>query len=629
MNKRGIVKSKILVWVVLLAMMFSTVASYGDVPIRSSIQSNDKWKLEHIYATDAAWEQDYSKLDDMIGKIEQYKGKLSKSADELLAALTLRDDMKRLMDKVYVYANMKYDEDQGNDIYKGMADRAESLNTKLSTALSFMEPELSSMDQKIMTEFMEQKEGLKVYNFYFDNLFRMKAHTLSAGEEQILALAGDMASTPSNIHGTFKNVDRKLGKILDEQGKEIILTGGTYSRMLDHPNRELRKQSFEVEFTSYNDYINTIAGAMSGEVKKNIFFAKAKKYDSALAWSLDQNNIKPEVYNSLIEAVNKNLAPLHKYVALRKKALGIQDKVHYYDMYVTMVNDVDTDIKYEDGKKMVAEALTPLGNTYISDLMAGFSEGWVDVYETQNKRSGAYQWGSYDTHPYVLLNYNGSLDDVLTIAHEMGHALNSYYSNKSQPYATAEYPIFTAEVASTTNESLMLDYLIKNAKTKEEKMYLINTYLENIRGSIYTQLMYAEFEKLIHEKAEAGEALSATALNEMWGSLMQKYYGPDFEVDELVKVWWARIPHFYYTFYVYQYATGMAAAEAISYKIINEGQPARDAYLDFLAAGGSDYPVEILKKAGVDMSSTMPVEKALAKFDQLVDELDQLMSQSK
>jgi oligoendopeptidase F len=296
-------------------------------------------------------------------------------------------------------------------------------------------------------------------------------------------------------------------------------------------------------------------------------------------------------------------------------------------MYVTMVNDVDTDIKYEDGKKMVLEALAPLGNTYISDLMDGFAGGWIDVYETQNKRSGAYQWGSYDTHPYVLLNYNGSLDDVLTIAHEMGHALNSYYSNKSQPYATAEYPIFTAEVASTTNESLMLDYMIKNAKTKEEKMYLINTYLENIRGSIYTQLMYAEFEMLIHEKAEAGEALSATTLNEIWGNLMQKYYGPDFEVDELVKVWWARIPHFYYTFYVYQYATGMAAAEAISYKIIHEGQPAKEAYLEFLAAGGADYPVEILKKAGVDMSSTMPVEKALVKFDQLVDELDQLMSE--
>ncbi|MFZ5967205.1 MAG: oligoendopeptidase F [Bacillota bacterium] len=623
MGMKGIALSLVFV---MIFSCFTVFAEDTGIPRREDIDPKYKWNLQHIYPTDTDWENDYKKLEAMIPTIEQYKGKLGASFDMFYNCLKTMESMLRLSDKLTVYAWMKSDEDTANDGYLAMGDRADALSTKVKEALSFIDPEILNMDEKILRSYMERNE-LQDYDFYIEKLLLSKQHMLSGGEERILALASDLAGSPEAAFRAFRSVDRKINEITDEDGKAVKLTPGNYSLMLENPQRDVRKRAFETEFNSYKDGINTLAATLSGEVKGNIFFAKARKYNSALEAALAPDFIEPKVYNSLIEAVNNNLAPLHRYVTLRKKLLGIEDKVHYYDMYVPMVEAPSSNISYEDGKKMMMEALNVLGEDYIKDLEMGLNSGWVDVYETDKKRSGAYSWGSYDTHPYVLHNYNGSLDAVSTLAHEMGHALNSYYSNKKQPYSKADYPIFTAEVASTTNEALMLDYLIKKAKTKEEKLYLINYYLELIRGTIYTQLMYAEFEKTIHEAVESGEALNATYLNEAWGKLMTKYYGEDFEVDELVKMWWARIPHFYYNFYVYKYATGLSAGIILSENMNEKGESARNAYLDFLAAGGSDYPVEMLKAAGVDMSTTEPVEKALDKFDQLLDEFERILNE--
>ncbi|WP_084605693.1 oligoendopeptidase F [Tepidibacter formicigenes] len=593
---------------------------------RSDVPKEYTWSIEDIYSTDNSWEEDFKKLENSLSKVESYKGKL-KDEKNILEILKLKDELFRLKDKIYVYANLKRDEDSSNSKYSAMADRAEGISTKTAATFSFVEPELLSLPEETLKSYINKSE-FKDYDLYFKNLLRTKQHSLSSEGERVLALASDITSVPENIASIYRTVDRKTEDITLDNGEKVKVTPAMYSKLLDNQNRDIRRKAFESEFKSFEKNIHTLAATLAGEVKTNIFFAKSRKYNSALEASLDADNIKPEVYDNIIKAVNDNLEPLHKYVSLRKKVLGIEDKVRYYDMYVPIVKQAKNEyISYEKAKEMVKEALYPLGDKYIKDLDKAFKERWVDVYENDNKRSGAYAWGSYDTHPYVLLNYNGTLDSVSTLAHELGHAMNSYYSNKTQFYSKSQYPIFTAEVASTTNEALMIDYLIKHAKTKEEKMYLINSYLEQIRGSIYTQIMYAEFEKAIHEAAENGEALTSEFLNETWGNLMAKYYGEDFEVDDLSKVWWSRIPHFYYNFYVYKYATGLSSGIILSEKMVNNEEGARDAYLEFLASGGNDYPVEMLKKAGVDMSTTEPIEKALQKFDELLTELESLMNE--
>ncbi|WP_432407379.1 oligoendopeptidase F [Wukongibacter sp. M2B1] len=621
--------SKALVFILLFTMLFSSFGVYAaenSIPTRDEIDEQYKWRLEDIYETDEAWQADFEKLQKMLPTIEKYKGKLKSGPNYIADCLKSIDEMQRLHDKLYVYAWMNSDSDTSIEKYLEMGDRADSIASEMQAAFAFIEPELSAIPDNTLNEYMKS-DDLKNYDLLLENIIKSKEHSLSESEERIMALAGNLLSTPENIYKAYKYSDRELAKILDKNGEELTLSSGIYSIILESSDRDMRRKAFEGEFNSYNKNINTLASTLYGEVKTNIFNAKARKYDSALEAALLSSNIDPKVYDSFIEAANSNLKPLHRYVSLRKKLLGIKDKVHYYDMYVPMLDKVGTDIPYEDAKKMVLEALTPLGNQYNEDLKIAFNSRWIDVYETQGKYTGGYCWGSYDTHPYVLINYNGTLSEVSTLAHELGHAMNSYYSNKKQPYSKADYETFTAEVASTTNEAIMYDYLIANAESKEEKMYLIGSYLEQIRGSIYTQLMYAEFEKTIYEAAEAGKTLTATYLNDTWGSLMQKYYGEDFEVDELVKVWWSRIPHFYWNFYVYTYASGLSAGITLSDNVVNGGVEARDAYLDFLAAGGSDGPIELLKSAGADMSSPKPVEKALQKFDELITELEKLMEE--
>lgn len=611
---------------VALAVMFSFVVtcligfSAEGVKKRSEIPDKYKWNLEEIYSSPDKWNQDLNKvLNTYIPKFKNYQGKLS-DKKKLLECLKLRDEMQRLADKLYVYANMKADENQADNKVNEMKSKAETMYSKVSAAISFIQPELLKLPEKTLQSFIKDKDFAD-YRIYLDSVLKQKPHTLSQEGEELLALVQDFASSPNNIFNQLKYADLTYPKIKDEKGNEIQLTEASYGRYLESKDRDFRKRAFEGIYSSYDKVKNTFAATLSAEVKKNVFFAKARKYDSALQAALSQEFIPQSVYDNLIKAVNNNLNYLHKYVELRKKVLNL-DKVHIYDMYVPLVNNYDVNIDYEQAKNMVLDGLKPLGNDYLKVLNIAFNNRWIDVYETENKYTGGYQWGAYDTHPYILMNYDNTMDSMLTLAHELGHAINSYYTNKTQKYINSNIPIFTAEVASTTNELLMLNYLLGKAKSDEEKLYLINTLIEDIRGTVYTQVMYSEFEKEIHDRVEKGEALSAETLNNIWGNLMKKYFGSEFEVDNLATLWWSRIPHFYMDFYVYKYATSMAAANEVV-KNIQKGDTAK--YIEFLKAGSSDYPINVLKKAGVDMTSTKPVDDLLTYFGQLVDQMESIL----
>ncbi|OPJ55295.1 oligoendopeptidase F [Alkalithermobacter paradoxus] len=632
MNKKGYVISKFFILTFLLGILFFTLTVSNlnnSITVFNNINSNDKytWNLNNIYPSDDHWERDYKKLESMIPKMEKYKGTLSNSSKQMSQAFKDAEDISRLNEKLYLYAHLKSDEDKSNDKYIALRDKARNINIKARMATNFMEPEILNIPKEKINQFMAEDEFLRQYDFYFKELFRLSDRYLSVEEENILTLAGFMSNTTSNIYDIFRNSERNFGKIKDKDGNEITLTPGLYSKLLGSEDRNLRKEAFEKEFESFNQSINLLAANLAGEVGKNIFYSKARRYNSALEAALDKDNVTPKLYENIIQTTSKHLDSLHRYVSLRKKKLNIPDKVYLYDMYIPISSYVGKEIPYEKAKDMVVDSLRPLGDQYIKDLKMGLSSGWVDVYERKNKRTGAYSFGVYDTNPYVLLNYNGGLGDVSTLTHEMGHAMHSYYSNKYQPYAKANYPIFTAEVASITNEAFLFEYLISNSKNKEEKIYLIESYIDLIKSSVYTQVMYAEFEKIIHEKVESGEMLNATTFNNIWGDLMKKYYGEDFGVHELSKTWWSRIPHFYRNFYVYKYVIGCSGGIALSQDILNGKEGAKERYLEFLKSGGSDYPVNILKKAGVDMNSSEPLEKTLKKFDMLVDELEKLINE--
>lgn len=624
MKRNNFFKAIAVVLTIVFTFSFGVVfAAEGSVPKRSEIDAKYKWNLAEIYPDDAAFEKDFTKIEkEYIPKIGEYKGQLT-SPTNVLSCFVLDDEMNRTMEKLYVYSHMMLDLDAADSRASELASRTETLNSKVMEAEAFITPELLSLPDKTFKKLLDSSI-LKDYKYILTKLYNKKAHTLSKSEEELLAAASDLASTPEDIWSKATSADLKFKTIKDENGKEVAVTNSKWSAFLDNPNREIRKKAFEAHYGSYDTIKNTLAATLSAQVKKDVFFAKARKYNSALEASLSEDQIPTSVYDNLVKAVNDNLDALHKYVDMRQKVLNV-DKVHVYDMYVPLVEDYKMEIKYDEARKMLLEGLKPLGQEYLDVVNKAFDSNWMDVYETENKYAGAYTWGTYDTHPYILLNYNDTADAMLTIAHEMGHAMHSYYSNKTQTYANADAPIFTAEVASTTNELIMTEYLLKNAKNNKEKLYLLNSLIENIRGTVYTQIMYAEFEKLIHEKVEKGEALSVDSLRTMWRELMQKYYGPNFEVDDLVTLWWARIPHFYMNFYVYKYATGMAAAYPLSQSLIKGEKEATEKYLEFLKAGDSDFPVEILKRAGVDMTSTKPVDDLLKLFSDLVDQMEQLL----
>lgn len=594
------------------------------LPKRSEVPAEYKWRLEDMYATDADWEQDVQKAKKLAEEISAKKGTLSESGKQLLDVLTLQDELLKTLDQVYVYARMRRDEDNANSTYQGLTDRATALSTQVYSAISYIQPEILEIPTETLENWLQQEPGLDHYRILLNEIIRFKPHTLSTEEEALLANMSEIASAPSKIYGMLNNADLKFPMIRDENGEEVELTKGRYIQFMESKDRRVRKEAFEALYSTYGKFRNTIAAALTSSVKADVFYARTRKYPSSLHSALFSDNVDISVYDNLIATIHEHLPLMHRYISLRKKALGV-DELHMYDLYVPIVPEVEMKIPYEQAVETIKEALRPLGEEYGSVLAEGFSSGWIDVYENEGKTSGAYSWGAYTTHPFVLMNYQDNVNNMFTLAHEMGHALHSYYSNRAQPYTYADYKIFVAEVASTLNEALLMHHLLQTTDDKQKRMYLINYYMEQFRGTVFRQTMFAEFEKIVHAKEEAGEPLTAEKLNEIYRELNEKYHGPEMVIDKEIELEWERIPHFYRHFYVYKYATGFSAATSLSKQILEEGQPAVERYLTFLQGGSSDYPLNLLKKAGVDMTSPEPIREALAVFKDLLEEMEQLL----
>ncbi|MFZ0454104.1 MAG: oligoendopeptidase F [Ignavibacteriaceae bacterium] len=604
--------------------LFSTVDKSAILD-RTEVEEKYKWDLSFIYRGDDDWEKDFEWISENIANYKNFEGTLSKSPEHLLECLKFDNEIGIKIERLYLYAMLSKDSDMKVQKYQAMDDRIKSLYTNVSTAGAFIKPELLQMTDEKLLDMICSNNELKVYEHFIRNLIREKSHTLSKEQEKILALAGEIASISYNVFSIFNNAEIQFPKVNDENGKDIEISHARYYAAMYSNDREYRKRFFTSYFTPYINYINTYATLFNGNLKTNIYNAKARNYKSSLEASLDSNNIPVSVYENLVKTCNDNMKPLHRWAALKKKILGI-DELHPYDVYVSLFpSDFGNKFEYEKGKEIVLNALKPLGNEYLASIKSAFENRWIDVYETRYKRSGAYSSGTtFGVHPYVLLNWSNLLNDVFTLAHEMGHNMHSYYTGKSQPYPYANYTIFLAEVASTFNESLLLDYLIENSNKKEEKLFLIEKYLNNITATFYRQIMFAEFEMWAYEQTENGAALTSEILSKNYKELYQKYWGPQMIIDKEEEHTWARIPHFYYNFYVYQYATGYAASEVLSKKVKNEGQPAVEKYLYFLKSGSSDYSINILKAAGVDMNSSEPVEATTQKMDMLLNELEKL-----
>ena len=597
----------------------------GSILDRSEVEEKYKWDLSSIYKSDDDWEKDFKWVSENTSNYKNFEGTLSKSPEHLLECLKFDNQMGIKIERLYLYSMLSKDSDMKVQKYQAMDDRIKSLFTKVSTAGAYIKPELLQMSDEKLLDMTLSIDELKLYEHFIKNLIREKSHTLSKEQEKILALAGEITSAPYNVFSILNNADIQFPKVNDENGKEIEISHARYYAAMYSKDREYRKRFFKNYFTPYSNYINTYATLFNSNLKANIFNAKARNYNSSLEASLDSNNIPVSVYKNLVNTCNENLKPLHRWAELKKKILGI-DELHPYDVYVSLFpSDFSNKFEYEKGKEIVLNALKPLGTEYLSSIKLAFENRWIDVYETKFKRSGAYSSGTtFGIHPYVLLNWSNLLNDVFTLAHEMGHNMHSYYTGKSQPYPYANYTIFLAEVASTFNESLLLDYLIENSNKKEEKLFLIEKYLNNITTTFYRQIMFAEFEMWAYEQTENGIALTSEILCKNYKDIYQKYWGPEMIVDKEEEHTWARIPHFYYYFYVYQYATGYAASEVLSKKVKNEGESAVEKYLKFLKSGSSDYSINILKAAGVDMYSSEPVEATTQKMDMLLNELEKL-----
>ena len=590
---------------------------------RTEISKEYKWKIEDLYATNEAWEEDFIKLQKGIEELGKFEGTLGEAAENLLALMEKSDELNQLAEQVYVYANQRLHENMGDTLYQGLSGRAQMLLVQMSEAASYIEPEILTIPEEKLEEMMKE-EGLRKYETYFRRLLRRKEHILSKEMEELLAGIDEVAEGPKDTFMMFNNADIKFPVITGEDGEPVEITHGKYVKLLESQNREVRKAAFEGLYESYGKFKNTLAATYRANVKQAGFFAKARKYESSLKAALAGSHIPVEVYNSLIDSVHAHLPALHEYVKVRKEKLGVEE-LHMYDLYVPMVGETDKNIPYEEAKEIVLNGLAPLGEDYQMLLKKGFNEGWIDVYENEGKRSGAYSWGAYGTHPYVLLNYQDNLNNVFTLAHEMGHALHSYHSDETQDYIYAGYKIFVAEVASTCNEALLIRYLLDHSKDDKEKAYLLNYFLEQFRSTLFRQTMFAEFEKLAHAKSEAGETLTAEVLCDMYYDLNKKYFGDEIVVDKEIALEWSRIPHFYTPFYVYQYSTGFSAAIAISSKIL-KGEPGIvEKYKKFLSSGSSLDCIDLLKICDVDMTTKEPVEEALKVFENTLEEFAEII----
>lgn len=583
----------------------------------------DTWCLEDMFESDDFWEEEFGRLQRMIFQYEDFEGTLGESADSLLEYLKFNDETNLLMERLYVYANMRYHQDMANSMYQEFAARAQKLMVEISGASAFAEPEILEITTEKINIFFNENPELETYKRYISEILRGKNHTLDKKTETILAKSRQMANAAENIFSMYNGADIKFPSITTEEGEEIEITHGNFVPLLESTDREVRKAAFEGVYETYGKMRNTLAATFAANLDQANFYAQVRNFSSAREMYLYGSNIPESVYDNLIETVHKNMDKMHKYVSLRKKILDVSE-LHMYDLYTPIAKAPDTKYSFEAAKDIVLEGLAPMGEEYIKVLEEGFDNRWIDVYENEGKRSGAYSWGAYGIHPYVLMNYHGTLDHVFTLAHEMGHAIHSYYSDANQPYVNAGYKIFVAEVASTCNESLLIQHLLKITEDEEEKAYLINHFLEQFKGTLYRQTMFAEFEKIAHSMVQNGEGVTADILCEIYYNLNKKYFGDDIVIDKEIELEWARIPHFYNPFYVYQYATGLSAAIALSKRIIEEGKPAVEDYMKFLKGGSSQDPIELLKIAGVDMTSAKPIETALELFGNLLDELQKM-----
>ena len=586
---------------------------------RSEADSKYTWKLEDMVAEDSQWEQMFKEAAGEISEYASYKGRLAGSADTLYACLLFDDKLSQKIERLYVYARMRSDEDTTVQRYQDMFSRAQTLSYRAAENSSFLVPEILSMDRELLEQYMAADNGIGHFKRALEIILARRDHTLSGDMEELLAQSYDATQGASQIFTMFNNADVKFPVITGENGEGIQITHGNYISLMENQDRRIRKDAFEGLYSVYEQFSNTLAAAFSSNVKQAVFYAKAKKYASSREYYLADNEVPELVYDNLVKAVRENIVKLHEYTRVRKDVLGV-DELHMYDLYVPMVAAADRRYTYEEAKSIVLEGLAPLGEEYLSLLKQGFDSRWIDVYENEGKRSGAYSWGTYGSHPYVLLNFHGTLNDVFTLAHEMGHSIHTWYSDRNQPFTYAGYKIFVAEVASTCNEALLIRHLLKKAGSREEKAYLLNHFLESFRGTLFRQTMFAEFEDMAHKKAARGESLTAESLCSIYRQLNADYFGPAMTVDRQIDYEWERIPHFYTPFYVYQYATGFSAAVAISSRIMSGEPGALEGYKKFLSGGCSMKPIDLLKLCGVDMSTTRPVDEALGFFGELIEE---------
>jgi len=626
MKQKQISRTTMIVMSALVILLFAGSLWAQAAKERSEIDSQYKWKLEDLYPTVEAWTSAYAVLDAATPRLEAFKGRLGESAATLRQCLELNDSLTLLSNTLRAYTFLKLDEDKRASASQELNDRILALGSRVSSAGSFIDPELLTIDTAKIQEFLRITPRLEIYRFYLENLLRTKAHVLSDKEEEILAKAGPVTNSFINTFQVIDNGDISFGTIKDDKGNDLQLTKGRYATIVRGPDRRMRRDAFYEYNKIYWKYINGLAANLAASVKKDYFLAKVRNYPTCLDWSLDGYNVPPSVFRNIIAAANANLAPLHKWASIRKRILGL-DTLRSFDLFAPLGTDVPKSYAWEEAKQVVAAGLTPLGKRYAADLQMGMNSGWIDVFESRGKESGGYNLAVFNPHPYILMNYNGSLEEVFTLAHEMGHAMHAYYQRQREPYVYFGSYTFTAEVASTCNEALLMKYMLANTKDKKEKMILLRRYIEQIIGTFYTQLWYSEFELAMHEQIEKEGALSVDFFRKSFRDIYQKYWGPELVLDSNNELGGMRVYHFYRPYYVYQYAVGYAAAQVVSQKILNKEKGALEAYQQFLNTGSSKYPIDILKDAGVDVTTPEPVARTIKIFGELVDEMEKLLNE--
>ena len=598
------------------------------LPTRNEVSDDLKWDLSRVFKNDQEWEQEYKQVAQEIKNLSKFKGTLAKSGKDLYEGITAILAVNRRLEKVYVYATMSSDVDTSNNHYLGFVAKAQSLANQMSAAIAFVDPEMLSIPEETLAKFMQDEPRLENYRHRLEQITQKRPHTLPANEEKVIADAGDAMGTSANTFNVLTNSDMEYVYVQDEDGEMVQLSDGLYSLLIQSQDRNVRKNAFDVMYASYGQFENSLASTLSGEVKAHNFNARVHKYNSAREAALSENSVPTAVYDTLIKEVNSHLDLLHRYVALRKKILGLKD-LQMYDMYVPLTGKPVLSYNFEEAKEEARKALAPLGEDYLKHVDYIFNNRVIDVVENQNKVTGAYSGGAYDTDPYELLNWEDNLDSLYTLVHETGHSVHSWYTRNTQPYVYGDYPIFVAEIASTTNENILTEYFLDKITDPKTRAFVLNHYLDSFKGTLFRQTQFAEFEQFIHETDANGQPLTADVLDEFYGNLNQRYYGDSVEPGGEIAMEWSRIPHFYYNFYVYQYATGFAAATALANKVVHGTEQERDAYITFLKSGSSDYPTEIMKRAGVDMTKADYLrdafdtfEKRLNEFEKIVDELN-------